>query len=157
MSEVILERELKYYEKSTGEKISSIVKIYPSRLVIKSSNKTKSILIRYINAVEFYEYPAWGYLIAGIAFFFIFLIIYLIPDNLKTPAIFFLESPFEEILIALSLIFSFILITAWYYLRSFILSINSFGYTLQLYSKDETPIKEVFETLERIREETQSK
>lgn len=158
MNEAILERRLEYYDKSTGEKISSLVRIYPTRLVIKRGDTTESISIPYINVLRYYRDPAWGYLIAGIIFLFISLIIYLLPEDLKIPMVsFILESPFKEILIAIFLILGIFSIILWYYLQSFILSIYSFGYTLQLHSRNETPIKEVFETLERIREEIHRK
>jgi magnesium-transporting ATPase (P-type) len=145
MEEVIMEKELEYYS-SSGEKVKSSVKVYPSRLVIEKKNELESVLIPYINVLKFYRDPKWGYLIAGITLSAFAAIFFILP-----PKMFILETPAKELIGFIILIVAISCIVAWWMYRSFVLLINSFGHYSRLISRQETPLRELFETLEKLR------
>ncbi|WP_456468215.1 hypothetical protein [Archaeoglobus sp.] len=148
MEEVIFEKELEYYSSSTGEKLKASVKIYPTRLVIEKKEELESILIPYINVLKLQRDPKWGYLIGGIITAFIAVILFLLPPIKKS---FVFETPFKEIMGFFILIFAASLIVSWWLYRCFNLTINSFGYTVQISNRKEKPLREIYELLEDLR------
>ncbi len=151
--ELILKKELEYYSTSTGEKLKASVKVYPSRLVIEKKNELESILIPYMNTLKFYRDPKWSYLIAGIALSAFAAIFFILPPIKKT---FFFETPAKEIIGFFILIVAISCIISWWMYRSFVLLINSFGHYTRLISRQEAPLREIYETLEKLRIETTS-
>ncbi|MCS7144617.1 MAG: hypothetical protein NZ879_06310 [Archaeoglobaceae archaeon] len=146
MGETILEREIKFLDKSTGETKIAFVKIYPDKVVIKKGDEIVSILIPYINVLVYRYYQALNYLIAAIATFVFALIMYLMMPASLLP-----EIPIKEIVVLFSFLIAIALLIAWFYYQSHFISINSFGYNVEIWSNKETEIKEIFETLEKLR------
>ncbi len=142
--EIIIEREVEYYD-SGGTITKANVKVTPTRLLIERGKRLESVLIRHINVLKLYRDDKWSYLAVGLSLILFGVIFLFLVPSIKGTII--LETPFKEILGAIALFVGIPLIFTWLLYRRFILQINSFGYVLNLMSRRERPLKDVYDTM----------